>query len=339
MKNEIYIRSLLSKYIANQCSDSEREELFVYLNTPTGKQLLEETMNAEADQMFAAPAGLSPEISNRIFNRLQESISESSTPIRKPFFSVLYSKKTWQLAAAFIGLLLIFGISYNRYFANQTQFVSTEAGQMRTVILPDGSRVVLNSNSSITYQANWSGGNSRDVTLEGEAFFDVTHNTRQPFFVKTPRMEIKVLGTAFNVKSRKEEKVFETTLVRGKVTIKDLESPESKETVLQPNEQAVFSKSSAKIETAKIIPKENSYWHKGHLIFEDEPVQVITRELEKWYQVKIEVEEASKNCRFNFNVDKETLPEVLRLLEAVTGAQSVINGDNVVIKGKLCDVL
>nr|WP_295928779.1 FecR family protein [uncultured Dyadobacter sp.] len=334
MDKEIYIRNLLYKYLADQCTEQEQDELLAHLQTPVGKWVFDEVINSEAGKIFGLPQEIEPAISDRILGRLQQSIDESdATEKVVPLFR---KANFWRIAAVLTGFLMIFGIGFYHFKGTRPQTVSTGKGQMQTIMLPDGSRVILNASSSISYEKQWNGKATREVTLEGEAFFDVAHNPSQPFFVKTGRMEIRVLGTAFNVKSWNAQRIFETTLVRGKVTIKDHQAPENKETVLQPNEQAVLSPQSAKLETATITVHEDSYWHKGRLIFEDEPVEVIARELEKWYHVKISVEEDSKDCRFNFNVDRETLPEVLKLLEAVTGAVPLIDGKNVSIKGKLC---
>ncbi|GAB3170988.1 FecR family protein [Telluribacter humicola] len=337
MKDELYIKRLLDKYLAKECTEAEIKELLACLESPEGKQVLAEIMDEEAAQLEVLNLEVRPDVSDRMHSRLMQSIEQAEVPAPVYRLPIYQRRSFWQLAAAFVGLLLLVGVGM--YALDQTgkQTYTTEVSQKRTVLLPDGSRVILNSSSMITYTTQWLGEEARRVELEGEAFFDVKHDRERPFYVKTARAEIKVLGTAFNVRSSSSSNTFETTLIRGKVVVKDLCAPERPETVLKPNEKAVLSNELARIKTTKAEPEPASYWQKGQLVFEDEPIQVIAEELEKWYNVQIEIEEASKDCRFHLNVEKETLPDVLRLFESLTGVRPIISGNQVTLKGKLCD--
>ncbi|HEV7347109.1 FecR family protein [Telluribacter sp.] len=337
MRDELYVRKLLSRYLSNECTEAEIKELFAYLGTREGEQLLQEAIDREARNKELSDAPIESGISGRMYDRLLGSIEKMDEETTVPATPFYYSKGFWQMAAALIGILMVVGIGFYSVNRNSKQVFSTEAGQKRTLILPDGSRVILNSGSTLVYDTKWHENKTRTVELEGEAFFVVSHDSDRPFFVKTARAEIKVLGTAFNVKSFKQTNSFETTLIRGKVTIRDLDSPESQETVLTPNEKATLGTGLSKIQTSRIEPETSGYWQKGRLVFEDESIQNITVELEKWFGVKIIIDEESKNCRFHLNVDKETLPEVLRLFETITGARAEINGKTVVFTGKLCE--
>ena len=338
MEDEQRLKNKLARYLANRCSADELPELLAYLQTEPGNRLLQKFM-AQDDELNGEkekPNYLDSEISNRVFRRLSDSIGR--TPLRSQ--SVFFRKNIWQMAAAFMGVLLLVSIGY--YGLNQSTLLTivTNAGQKRTVLLPDGSRAILNANSRLVYNSRWEGEQKRRVELEGEAFFDITHDDKLPFYVKTSRLEVKVLGTAFNVKSDQINESFETTLLRGKVTVRDLEVPERAETALKPNEKAVFSPQKSNLPVAiQTVGNEtgrNAYWPKGRLVFEDEPVKVITAELEKWYGVKIRVPNESKECRFYLNVDNETLPEVLDLFDAVSGAKSDITGKTITLNGNLC---
>lgn len=334
MKDERQIRLLLARYLDNRCADAELKVLFQSLATPEGKILLREFLDLEAEAAEKNTSPMDPVASSRVFERLSERIEQDQHPRIVP----LSRRWIWRLAACFLGILMLAGIAYYGFNQDTTLTIATEAGQKRTVILPDGSRAILNANSTLVYEATWSGETARRVKLEGEAFFDITHDPAHPFYVKTSRLEIKVLGTAFNVKSNQTQKRFETTLIRGKVTVRDLDAPERRETVLKPDEKAIFGPKAVAvaIQPAKAVADRSAYWTKGDLVFEDEQVGVIAAELEKWYDVKIKVSEESKNCRFNLNVKNETLPEVLELFEIVSGAESEINGKTITLNGSLC---
>lgn len=219
MKDERQVRLLLARYLANRCSEAELEKLFGSLATPEGKGVLKEFLDLEAGDAEKNTSPMDPATSGRVFERLSERIEQEQPPRILPFVS---RRWMWQLAACFLGILMLAGIVYYGFNKDTTLTIATEAGQKRTVILPDGSRAILNANSTLVYDAAWSGETARRVELEGEAFFDITHDPAHPFYVKTSRLEVKVLGTAFNVKSNQAQKIFETTLIRGKVTVRDL---------------------------------------------------------------------------------------------------------------------
>lgn len=327
----------MARYLSDWCSETELEELFDALATPQGRMILQESLDLEAENAEDKTNPMDQATSDRIFRRLSKHIGREEIPQSLGFFP---RRLLWQVAATFLGILILAGIGYYGFNKDTKLTIATEAGQKRTVILPDGSRVILNTNSTLVYDAKWEGEKARRVELEGEAFFDITHDPAHPFYVKTSRMEVKVLGTAFNVKSDQVQKVFETTLIRGKVTVRDLDAPERPETVLKPDEKAAFGQKGDRahsvIQAVEKGTERSAYWTKGSLIFEDAPVGVIAAELEKWYGVKIKVAEESKNCRFYLNVKNETLPEVLELFEAVSGAKSEINGKTITLNGSLC---
>lgn len=338
MDDELRLKNKLARYLANRCTAEEIPELLGYLQTESGKQLLQKFMEQEEarfNEQTDESSYLDPQISTRIFRRLSKSIGDEQ-PVRSR--SLFFRRAIWQMAAAFIGFLLLVGVGYYAFDRNTLLTINTDAGQKRTVLLPDGSRVILNANSRLVYDSQWEGDQKRRVELEGEAFFDITHDATQPFYVKTTRLEVKVLGTAFNVKSDQVRKVFETTLIRGRVTVRDLDAPERPETVLKPDEKVTFGQKSvaAIVQPVKAKSDQSAYWSKGQLVFEDEPVSVIASELEKWYGVKINMAEEFEDCRFYLNVKNETLPEVLELFEAVSGAKSEINGKTITLNGSLC---
>jgi transmembrane sensor len=214
-------------------------------------------------------------------------------------------------------------------------------GQHRYIELHDGTKVWLNSESRLTYSKNFNTGVTREVFLEGEAYFDVAENKDKPFIVNTAEIAIKVLGTAFNVKSYPMDESVETTLVRGKITLESKQDGRAEAPViLIPNEQAVFIKDSKKIILENNVASDNfTDWKDGWIVFDDKPFSYIKEILERWYNVTIQVEdETSLSCTFTAKFKDKTLQEVLEIFKNTESSIDYkIDGDQVHVTGKLCE--
>jgi len=235
------------------------------------------------------------------------------------------------IALPMIGIFL-----YQQY--NETRLVTVEnrSGQESDFKLPDGTRVWLNGASKLVYQSSF--GNTREVTLEGEAFFDVVEDKTKPFVVNTSKIVIKVLGTAFNVKSYQDERSIETTLVRGKVMI---EIPESKKSpiVLAESQQAVYSKESKQLQLADVQTDPITSWTTGKLIFNNETFSEIKKKLERYYGVHILLnDDRNLSCHYSATIDNVPLLKVLELFKETGGdvTYEFTSNDTLLINGRLC---
>lgn len=198
----------------------------------------------------------------------------------------------------------------------------------KTVVLKDGSVIILHNNSSISLVKNFSA-EKRELTLSGEAFFDVAHMPLHPFIVHTAEVDIEVLGTAFNVKAYPGEAHTETSLFRGKVAITIRDQPGQK-TILKPNEKMVFDNDSQKklpkiagnafsIKTISAAgnqtPKEID-WVQNQLKIDDEPLVIIADKLQKWYGIEIIFsDEEVKDYRYSGTFESETVVQALEALQ------------------------
>ncbi len=212
-------------------------------------------------------------------------------------------------------------------------------GQQSVLFLDDGTKVWLNASSKITYLKNFHDGDTRDVYLEGEAFFDVAHNAEKPFIVHTSSLKIKVLGTSFNVKSYKEQKTIETTLVKGKVRIEqaDVKGKRIGDVELKPNQRAVFNKESRVINIKEIDVSNTGKWKQERLVFDEESIDQVLSQMEKWYNVRIHFESrGALNCKLTATIQKESLEEVLKLLQSLHDIHYEIEGREVYIEGTFC---
>lgn len=219
-----------------------------------------------------------------------------------------------------------------------TSVISTRNGSRTDIVLPDGTKVWLNAGSKITYDKTF-GESLRNVTLTGEAYFDVVHNAEKPFVIHTTAMDIKVLGTEFNVKSYPDENTTEASLIRGSIEV-TLKDKRAEKIVMKPNEKLVVSNEPGD-EIKPVIPAKKSLKHSdpiislGHLnyfsldstiletswvnnrlIFEDESFEQVATRMSRWYGVSFEFGNADiQNFRFTGNFKNESVQEALKAMQ------------------------
>ena len=192
-------------------------------------------------------------------------------------------------------------------------------GKRSQVTLPDGSHIWLNSGSQLSYPSVFAG-NSREVYLSGEAFFDITPDPDKPFFVITRDIKIRVLGTRFNIFAYNEEQSTQTVLLEGKVTI-GKNAFLAKTEVMEPGERVIYNHESENFAKDKVDVNYYTSWLYGYLIFENEPTPEVFKKLERYYNQTIVLENGLDNISFSGKLDlKEDIKDVL---ESITYASSV----------------
>lgn len=232
-------------------------------------------------------------------------------------------------------------ITINHFGAGRYNSVKTYAavyGERKNIQLPDGSVVTLNAGSNIKINEKY-GITTRDVYLEGEAFFEVKHDTSLPFIVHTPAMDVKALGTAFNVKAYLNEKNTETSLISGLVEV-TLKENNNLKMLLYPNQKIEWQNGNTNSSNTNVATaiKDTSLnvtdslkkelvvtntgdikeiaWKENKLIFDDEEFEDITILLERWYGAKINFKDTSiRHYRFTGTYEKEDLNTVLDFLK------------------------
>ncbi|MBN8788459.1 MAG: FecR family protein [Terrimonas sp.] len=233
--------------------------------------------------------------------------------------------------------------------------VTTRKGSKSNIQLPDGSMVWLNADSKLTYDENF-GGNFREIHLEGEGYFEVMRDENRPFIIHTKTIDIRVLGTIFNVKAYDAEASTETSLIKGSVEVTLHNSPEKK-IILKPNEKLRVNNknfeytTSADAEKLKAAEDMNivvgkihyqkkdsmaldALWIRNKLVFDAESLEEVMRKIERWYNVKVEinVDDNMKSTQYSAIFDNENLSQVMEALK-ITGSFSYsVNKDIVTIK-------
>ena len=178
--------------------------------------------------------------------------------------------------------------------------------------LPDGSTGFLNSGSSLKFPSSFNG-KDRSVQLLGEAYFDVIHNNKQPFHVKTGRLDVKVLGTSFNVVAYPDQQFEEITLESGSVDI--LSKIGERLTVLKPDEQLSLNLETNKYSKSEVTASQYISWTAGILSFRNERFEQVARRMSRWYNVDIDLEgEELNGYIYHATFENEPLEEVLKLM-------------------------
>lgn len=234
----------------------------------------------------------------------------------------------WLKVAASVALLI--GVCYfiwGVYSTPEQIHVATTSERMN-VTFPDGSLGVLNENSSFTFDEEF--GDERLVTFTGEAYFDVKKSSR-PFIINTGTVKVHVLGTAFNLE--KTEKGVELFVERGLVAFDD----GKKQTKVQAGLKAVFNESTKEVLISDAHSKNILSWKDGILTFDDTPLSEAIRDIEEYYEVRFKLQNNQlADCRITATFDKNSLAEVLSVLESVLDIKSTRKEELIQLSGKGC---
>lgn len=234
--------------------------------------------------------------------------------------------------AATAAVLIVALIGVNNFLGTKAPEMITlsTTDKLQEVTLPDGTTITLSHYSTLTYPKDFDG-DIREVTLLGEGYFEVSKDKSRPFIVKAQDIQIKVLGTHFNVEAYANDTEIRTTLLEGSVAVSKMNNPDH--IILKPNETAVYSKESAKlISQANMNAQDEIGWKNGVFIFNDIPLHDIVRDLSNYYNITIEISnEKLKNYKLTARFDKgENLDEMLSLLQIV-GNFGYTKTDNTII--------
>lgn len=225
--------------------------------------------------------------------------------------------------------------------------ILTRDGSRSRAQLPDGTEIWLNAGSHLTYDPDMNNLSSREVTLTGEAFFEVTKSAGKPFYIHTAKMDIKVLGTSFNVKAYTGDKTTEATLITGAVEV-TLNDGVARSIKLIPNQKIILEHSNgtgpskasivAGYRVENILGTQQdgmvkeTAWRNNFLVFDNERFEDIAVKMERWYDIKIHfANNKLKNYHFTGTFKNESFPEVLEALKVTSSFHCRIASNEVFI--------
>ncbi len=236
---------------------------------------------------------------------------------RIPRLKLLYQ------VAAVLALAILLAGTYNYFFGSGNisseyyEEVLAAAGTRTHVDLPDGSRAYLNSGSSLRFSSQLTKNKQRRVSLTGEAYFNVAKDPNHPFIVQAGPLEIKALGTEFNVDAYNLDRAIDIVLVEGKVAISDVHrTSEEAMLILDPSELAHFNVQENIISKEKTLELQKYIgWIDGKIVFTDDSIQDVMLKLENWFNVDLRLEdERLSNYRFTGAFVDEAVEEILETL-------------------------
>ena len=300
------LHSFIKYFLKGKLSQQNEKELLAWI-----KQSAENKMLFLQEQQRLSKE-LTKEDDKFIITRwrqLKQKIEKEEVTGRRQFIYRVAS-----VAAAFIAgiVLTVLFSEVNESFTDQSaqiQNITVPYGARTSTTLPDGSTVWLNAGTTLSFPAGF--GESRPVTLNGEAFFEVVENSR-PFIVKTVYGEVEVKGTSFNVKAYENENL-QATLVEGSVVMRD--NATKKEVALRPGQHAELRNQTI---TVKNVDTElYTSWTDGKIIFRKAYMPEVAKRLERWYNVKIVLDDDPrlKEIWYSGTLEMESFSEVLELLK------------------------
>ncbi len=301
-----------SKYLNSTCNPDEFAGVIKAICSDDNKD------NFSTEILKLWEVTLSAAIENKENSQLLDKIHhrialEESKSIARRF--TLYRNLLKVAAILIVALITTTAIFFNKpekqLYTGIVETVTTPYGARTSFKLPDGSEVWMNSGSTISFPRQYAA--IRNVELTGQAYFKVIKDGK-PFIVKTRLGVIEVMGTSFDVKAYKDE-TFQTTLVEGSVKVSN--NKDQLET-LKPGQQSAITASN-EISLKEVNTELSTSWREGKLMFVNEPFANVAKALERWYNVKIELQgERLRKLGYTGTIEMETFGEVLELINTTT---------------------
>lgn len=329
------IDELIADYLARELSPDGLTELHAWISSSEEnkayflrqQEIWFSALEEKEAQLYDAEAA---------FEHFQKRVAKathhpSTVPHRR------LTSRLLRYAAAVAGICLMTYFSYRKGADHLQQSltqitVEVPMGSQTRLCLPDQTIVTLNAGSRLSYPQEF-GINSREVELEGEGFFEVTHNAEQPFCVRSKSIEVNVLGTQFNFKDYPNDETVSVSLYQGKVSLDNRLQPESP-MQLRPNECMVMNKLNGKMNKEEHESKDSFLWTQGELMFKNTRLTEILHTLERSYGVHIRLETDSlKDIRFNgrFKRAEYDSKEILQTLKATGRISYRINENEIIV--------
>jgi transmembrane sensor len=340
MSDAMRLQFLFAKYLQRSCSPQEVEELVNLLDEAQAEETLSEPMRLAWEELKNEETRYDVD-----WDKMYATVA-ASTDYPEILTSKQRKARWWKYAAAAsVILLAVYFVSIRNQARQSINEEATTAStknnelnpgnSRQTIHLPDGSTVILNTGSKLNYPSAFNN-DRRDVYLSGEGFFDIRHDARKPFFVHIGKISVKVLGTAFNIKTDPGEEKIEVTVTRGKVQVLN----ENKSLgIITASEQFSYSEVTElgltkTVDTIPVIA-----WKPAEIYFNDITMDEAAKKIEQRFGATVEFEiSTAKACRVTATFSEDDLlEEILTVICAVSKTEYTISNNKITIHGKGCN--
>ena len=355
MTNNLISPELLEKYLTGQCTDEEVRIVENWYATQKGEKKYLSTLSELDRQMLQEDT----------LNNIRETVGapfnqEVVIPQKKTFWRNRFVQIgmaatllvlflfLWQFASSSSSNTDIKSDSAAIVFdeivvmpqSDVVVFINKEAKLVKH-LLPDGTRIWLHPNAELTYPKTFAN-NSRQVTFVGEGFFDVAHDKSRPFLIQSDKMQVRVLGTKFNVKALPKQALFQVSVVSGSVAVRSVATKgttDNKTVVLKPQQQALFEVATNRLTAIALVPQlKKEIYEPITINFEDTPIREVAQQLERKFNIHIQLaDNALSKCLLKADFNNKSLPNILELLCASLDATYSMSGDTLILKGEGCE--
>ena len=331
-ENDDSVNELITRYLAGETSADEESRLLLWISRSDENRRryndLKKTFDLTTSHLSVHPQVDAEVNVDQEWNHFQMNLANGNKTRQLTFSGV------WLKIAASVILLAVTG-AILWFLLNDERRVHETADNVETITLPDGSEVTLNRWSTLSYTDDFVDG-PRTLSLDGEAFFEVTPDASNPFVVNAGVARIQVIGTSFNVLAYDTMKAVEVIVETGIVSLEPARGTTRRVEVL-PGEKGIMSK--VDDELSIVVNEDLNFlsWNTQHLVFVDSDLVSVLRALEKTYHVKISIDtDIPPLCIVTVTFDKQSLESVMRVLENTLNLKYTIEGNKVVITEAGC---
>ncbi|MBD2700020.1 FecR family protein [Spirosoma sp. BT702] len=334
--------SLLDKYLRNDCTEQEKQQVEAWYAS----------LQNNPDYLTSLPQAEQRQLQENTFLAIQGRISTGTEPVIR---RLSWGWTAWLAASILlaIGVYVTYRDSAGQITAFQqsktqqanqptvadaVHFINKQA---RPIVhkLPDGSSVWMHVGASITYPKQFERDNRR-VAFSGEGFFDVTKDKTRPFFIQSGEIDIKVLGTSFNVKALNSSKVFQVAVVTGRVQVSAPDHTQKKQQViLKPQQQAIFEINSKRLVATSVpVLTRKAIYEPITIVFDNTPLNQVLAKLQKRFDVTFRlINPKLSSCLLNADFEHQALPDIMEMLCAALDVTYTMSGNTIVLDGTPCE--